>query len=46
MDKRTLDFIGRNAEDPSSHSGITTPSPNNEDLRWLLEHFIERKRVN
>jgi prepilin-type N-terminal cleavage/methylation domain-containing protein/prepilin-type processing-associated H-X9-DG protein len=45
MDERTLDFIRINAEDPSSHSGITTSSPDNEDLRWLLEHFIERKRV-
>lgn len=46
MDKRTLQFIRRNAEDPSSHSGITTSSPGNEDIQWLLEHFIERKRVD
>ncbi len=46
MDKRTLEFIRRNAEEPSSHSGITTSSPDNEDIEWLLEHFIERKRVN
>jgi prepilin-type processing-associated H-X9-DG protein len=46
MDKRTLQFIRGNAEDPSSHSGITTSSPGNEDIQWLLEHFIERKRVD
>ena len=46
MDKRTLQFIRGNAEDPSSHSGITTSSPGNEDLQWLLEHFIEKKRVD
>ena len=46
MDKRTLDFIRGNAEDPSSHSGITTSSPDNEDIKWLLEHFISKKRVN
>jgi prepilin-type N-terminal cleavage/methylation domain-containing protein/prepilin-type processing-associated H-X9-DG protein len=45
-DKRTLEFIIQNADDPSSHSGIRTPSPNNEDLHWLLEHFIQRNRVN
>ena len=46
VDRRTLEFIRRNAEDPSSHSGITTSSPGNEDIQWLLEHFIERKRVD
>jgi prepilin-type N-terminal cleavage/methylation domain-containing protein len=46
VDKRTLEFIRRNAEAPSSHSGITTSSPGNEDVQWLLEHFIERKRVD
>ena len=45
MDRRTLQFIRDNAESPSSHSGIRTPSPGNEDLQWLLEHFIERKRI-
>ncbi len=45
MDKRTLEFIRRNAEEPSSHSGIRTPSPDNEDIEWLIEHFIERKRI-
>ena len=44
-DRRTLDFIRRNADDPSSHSGITTSSPDNQDIKWLLEHFIERKRL-
>jgi prepilin-type N-terminal cleavage/methylation domain-containing protein len=46
MDKRTLEFIRTNAEDPSSHSGISTSSPNNEDLRWLIEHFWSKDRVN
>jgi prepilin-type N-terminal cleavage/methylation domain-containing protein/prepilin-type processing-associated H-X9-DG protein len=45
MDKRTLEFIRNNAENPSSHSGIRTSSPGNEDIQWLLEHFIERKRI-
>jgi len=45
MDTRTLDFINVNAENPSSHSGISTTSPGNEDLRWLLEGFIARNRV-
>ena len=45
MDKRTLEFIQHNAEDPSSHSGIHTPSPGNEDLQWLLEHFIDKNRI-
>ena len=45
MDKRTLEFIRRNAEEPSSHSGIRTPSPDNEDIEWLIEHFIVRKRI-
>ncbi|MCH7559197.1 MAG: hypothetical protein IIB56_17330 [Planctomycetes bacterium] len=45
MNKRTLEFIRRNAEEPSSHSGIRTPSPDNEDIEWLIGHFIERKRI-
>jgi hypothetical protein len=45
MDKRTLEFIKTNAEQPGSHSGIQLSSPDNEDIRWLLEHFIERRRV-
>ena len=45
MDKRTLEFIRRNAEEASSHSGIRTSSPDNEDIEWLIEHFIERKRI-
>ncbi|MHC4119236.1 MAG: type II secretion system protein [Planctomycetota bacterium] len=44
MDRRTLDFIQVNAEDPSSHSGIETPSPGNEDLKWLIEHQMARER--
>jgi len=45
MDKRKLEFIRQNAEDPSSHSGITLASPDNEDIHWLIEHFISKKRV-
>jgi prepilin-type N-terminal cleavage/methylation domain-containing protein/prepilin-type processing-associated H-X9-DG protein len=45
VDKRTLAFIRRNAEDPSSHSGINTTSPDNEDVEWLIRHFVEGKRV-
>lgn len=44
MDKRTLTFIQVNSDDPSSHSGIQTTSPGNEDLHWLLEHFVARDR--
>ena len=45
MDKRTLEFIRANAEDASSHSGIQTSSPGNEDLRWLIEHFWSKERA-
>jgi len=45
MDKRTLEFIRFNADDPSSHSGFTVASPNNEDLRWIVRHFVSVKRV-
>lgn len=44
-DKRTLLFIEQNATDPSSHSGIQLASPDNEDLRWLIEHFIDESRI-
>ena len=45
MDKRTLEFIENNADDPSTHSGFNRTSPGNEDLRWLLEHFIGQERI-
>jgi len=45
MDKRTLEFIRFNAEDPSSHSGHYVTSPGNEGIKWLIEHFIERRRL-
>jgi prepilin-type N-terminal cleavage/methylation domain-containing protein len=45
MDKRTLEFIRQNAEDPSSHSGITLASPDNEDVQWLIKHFVAQNRV-
>jgi len=45
MDKRTLAFIRQNAEDPSSHSGITLASPDNEDIQWLIKHFVAQNRV-
>lgn len=44
-DKRTLAFIRQNAEDPSSHSGITLASPDNEDVQWLIKHFVAQNRV-
>lgn len=44
-DKRTLEFIKVNAEDPSSHSGITINSADNQDLRWIIEHFVAQNRV-
>jgi len=45
MDKRTLEFIQINKENPATHSGTDTPSPDNEDLRWLIEHFWSKKRA-
>ncbi|MHC4510142.1 MAG: type II secretion system protein [Planctomycetota bacterium] len=45
MDKRTLEFIQTNAADPSAHSGMTVSSPDNEDLRWIVEHFVAQNRV-
>lgn len=45
MDKRTLEFIQHNADDPSAHSGFNRTSPDNQDLRWLIEHFIAQNRV-
>jgi len=45
MDKRTLEFIRQNAEDPSSHSGITLASPDNEDIHWLIKHFVAQNHV-
>jgi len=44
MDKRTLEFIQMNKDAPGAHSGMDTPSPDNEDLRWLVEHFWSKKR--
>jgi len=44
-DKRTLEFIQANKEAEEAHSGFDTPSPDNEDLRWLIEHFWSRKRA-
>jgi prepilin-type N-terminal cleavage/methylation domain-containing protein len=44
-DERTLEFIELNAGDPSAHSGINLSSAENEDLRWLLEHFVAPDRV-
>ncbi len=45
MDKRTLEFIETNKTAPGSHSGISTASPDNEDLRWLIEHFWSKERA-
>jgi len=44
MDKRTLEFIEHNKTMAGTHSGIATPSPDNEDLRWLIEHFMADDR--
>ena len=41
-DKRTLEAIGENADNPASHSGMYLNSPDNEDLKWLIEHFIAK----
>ncbi|OHB74404.1 MAG: hypothetical protein A2Z25_19740 [Planctomycetes bacterium RBG_16_55_9] len=45
LDERTLAFIRQNAEDPSSHSGITLASAGNEDIQWLIQHFVAQNRV-
>lgn len=45
MDKRTLEFIQTNKDSPGAHSGMDNPSPDNEDLRWLIEHFWSKDRV-
>ena len=44
-DERTLQFIVDNAEDPGSHSGIRRMSSGNQDIEWLLRHFIGGNRV-
>jgi len=44
MDKRTLKFIQTNKENPNAHSGMETPSPGNEDLRWLVRHYWSKER--
>jgi prepilin-type N-terminal cleavage/methylation domain-containing protein len=44
MDKRTLEFIQTNKDAPEAHSGMETPSPGNEDLRWLVQHFWSKER--
>ena len=46
-DKRTLEFIvymEELAATGQSFSGKSTPSPNNEDLKWLIKHLISGKR--
>ncbi|MCH8215995.1 MAG: type II secretion system protein [Planctomycetes bacterium] len=45
MDKRTLEFIETNKTAPGTHSGMRTPSPDNEDLRWLIEHHVAKERT-
>ncbi|MHC4538714.1 MAG: type II secretion system protein [Planctomycetota bacterium] len=45
MDKRTLEFIETNKNNPGAHSGMETPSPGNEDLRWLVEHYWAKERA-
>ncbi|MCH8217090.1 MAG: hypothetical protein IH892_09985 [Planctomycetes bacterium] len=45
MHKRTLKFIEDNKTAPGSHFGQNTPSPDNEDLRWLIEHHVGKERT-
>jgi prepilin-type N-terminal cleavage/methylation domain-containing protein/prepilin-type processing-associated H-X9-DG protein len=45
MDRRTLEFIHQTTDQQSAHSGITLNSPGNEDLQWLIEHFIGPERL-
>jgi hypothetical protein len=33
------------AQNPRSHSGIQPLSPDNEEIRWLVEHFISKDRA-
>jgi prepilin-type N-terminal cleavage/methylation domain-containing protein len=44
MDKRTLEFIQTNKENPNAHSGMETPSRGNQDLRWLVTHYWSKER--
>ena len=44
-DKRTLEALRENADNPASHSGMYLNSPGNEDIKWLIEHFIARDRL-
>ncbi len=43
-DKRTLEFIASLGDDTSALSGAYVNSAGNEDLYWLIEHFIATER--
>ena len=48
VDKRTLEFIVMMEElaaSGHSFSGIATSSPDNEDLKWIIRHFISGRRM-
>ena len=45
-DRRTLDFIDMTLDPEYPLEGIRTLSPGNEDLKWLIEHFINRSRIH
>ncbi|MHC4741324.1 MAG: type II secretion system protein [Planctomycetota bacterium] len=45
-DRRTLDFIEMTGEGTYPFEGIRTPSPDNNDLKWLIEHFIDWSRLH
>ncbi|MBN2139064.1 MAG: type II secretion system protein [Sedimentisphaerales bacterium] len=44
-DERTLDFIRDVASDTYPFSGERRNYPGNEDIRWLIEHFVEGSRI-
>ena len=45
LDKRTIETLRENADNPASHSGMYLNCPGNEDLKWLIEHFVARDRL-
>lgn len=45
-DRRTLEIIETNKRGAGNFSWRATTSAGNEDLKWLIDHGIERERVN
>ena len=45
MDERTLEFIRQTAEDSYPLAGKRKFSPGNKDLEWLIDHFIQGRRI-